>query len=176
MLRGAPASVESSSPRQIATSNFPLRVRATGLPLKSLTAHSTPSTPRTRVRSVSFSAFVCSKYSVLGSITQMSASVTSAIWLPVRLRIPAKMELWFSSRKVQKAIVKTSPRYLARSPVSILSATKFIVFLHGDDGRATGNRHRSFPATSTLDDPYHPTTPTAASKFALLIGDLALPC
>ena len=47
--------------------------------------------------------------------------------LPVRLRIPAKIEVWFSSRKVQKAIVKMKPRYLARSPVSILRATKFML-------------------------------------------------
>src|SRR5437899_2715674 len=30
----------------------------------------------------------------------------------------AKMEVWFSSRNVQKAIAKTRPKYLARSPVS----------------------------------------------------------
>src|SRR5262249_9513632 len=44
----------------------------------------------------------------------------------VRLRIPAKIDVWFSSRNVQKAMVKIRPRYLARSPVSIFSATKFI--------------------------------------------------
>src|SRR5499426_3605339 len=92
-----------------------------------LTAHSTPSTPRTRMRSVSLSDLVCSTYSFLASITQSSASVTSAIWLPVRLRIPAKMDVWFSNRNVQKAMVKIRPRYLARSPVSILSATKFML-------------------------------------------------
>src|SRR5215831_12912575 len=129
ILRGAPVRVASSSPRQMVTANLPLGVRATGLPLKSFTAHCTPSTPRTRARSVSLSALVCSKYSVFESITQMSASVTSAIWLPVRLRIPAKIEVWFSSRNVQKAMVKMRPRYLARSPVNILSAMKFILAL-----------------------------------------------
>src|SRR5215813_5434730 len=39
----------------------------------------------------------------------------------------AKIDVWFSSRKVQKAIAKINPRYLARSPVNILRATKFTV-------------------------------------------------
>src|SRR5262249_54905657 len=65
-------------------------------------------------------------YCVFGSITQMSASVTSKIWLAVRPTTPAKIELWFSSRKDAKAIAKISPRYLARSPISILTATKFM--------------------------------------------------
>src|SRR6266568_773191 len=38
----------------------------------------------------------------------------------------AKIDVWFSSRKVQKAMAKINPRYLARSPVNILSATKFM--------------------------------------------------
>ena len=43
------------------------------------------------------------------------------------IEIPAKMEVWFSSRNVQKAMVKMRPRYLARSPVNILSAMKFTI-------------------------------------------------
>src|SRR5262245_41032317 len=39
------------------------------------------------------------------------------------------MEVWFSSRNVQKAMVKTRPRYLARSPVNIFSAMKFMLVL-----------------------------------------------
>ena len=61
------------------TAYFPLSVFATGLPLNRPTAHATPSTPRTLSRSVSLSAFVCSKYSVFGSITHTDASVTSEI-------------------------------------------------------------------------------------------------
>src|SRR5688572_26233529 len=38
----------------------------------------------------------------------------------------AKMEVWFSSRNVQKAMAKTRPKYLARSPVSMRSAMKFV--------------------------------------------------
>jgi hypothetical protein len=38
----------------------------------------------------------------------------------------AKIDVWFSNKKVQKAIAKISPRYLARSPVNIFSAIKFI--------------------------------------------------
>src|SRR5438128_12445860 len=38
----------------------------------------------------------------------------------------AKIDVWFSSRKVQKAMAKISPRYLARSPVNIRNATKFM--------------------------------------------------
>src|SRR5258708_34990574 len=38
----------------------------------------------------------------------------------------AKIDVWFSSRKVQKAIAKISPRYLARSPVNIFHAIKFM--------------------------------------------------
>src|SRR5262245_41754118 len=126
MLRGAPVSVASSSPSRNAAPNFPVDVRATGLALNRRTAHSTPGTPRTRVRSVSLSAFVCSKYSVFGSITQTSASTTSSTWLPVRFRIPAKIEVWFCSRKVQKEIAKTRARYFARSPVSICNARRGI--------------------------------------------------
>src|SRR5262245_38241108 len=126
IFRGAPARVASSNPTRKDTANLPSRVLATGLPLKSLTAHCTPGTPRTRVRSVSFRALVCSQYSVLGSITQTSASVTSRIWLAVRFRMLAKIEVWFSSRNVQKAIAKTKPKYLARSPVSMRRATKFM--------------------------------------------------
>src|ERR1700745_3481307 len=40
----------------------------------------------------------------------------------------AKIDVWFSSRKVQKAMAKISPRYLARSPVNILNATKFMTY------------------------------------------------
>src|SRR5260370_41871041 len=39
----------------------------------------------------------------------------------------AKIDVWFSSRKVQNAMAKINPRYLARSPVNILKATKFTV-------------------------------------------------
>src|SRR5260370_38298656 len=38
----------------------------------------------------------------------------------------AKIDVWFFSRTVQKAMAKISPRYLARSPVNILNATKFM--------------------------------------------------
>src|SRR5262245_50611839 len=43
----------------------------------------------------------------------------------------AKIEVWFSSRKVQKAMANTRPKYLARSPVSIRRATKFMRHLCG---------------------------------------------
>src|SRR6266566_3838553 len=124
--RGAPARVASSRPIRNDAPNFPVLVRATGLPLNSRTAQPTPATPRTRVRSVSLSAFVWSQYSVIGSMIQISASVTSRIWLAGRLRMLAKIEVWFSSRNVQNAIAKTRPKYLARSPVSMRKATKFI--------------------------------------------------
>src|SRR5258707_5993603 len=131
ILRGAPDSVPSSSPNTIETANFPLRVFATGLPLKRRTAQATPGTLRTRVRSVSLRGLVWSKYSVCGSITQTSASVTSRIWLAVRRMMLAKIEVWFSRRKVQKAMANTRPKYLARSPVSIRRATKFMRHLCG---------------------------------------------
>src|SRR6266403_630545 len=35
----------------------------------------------------------------------------------------AKIDVWFSRRKVQKAMAKISPRYLARSPVNIRSSS-----------------------------------------------------
>lgn len=56
----------------------------------------------------------------------MSASVTSSTWLPVRFMMPAKMDIWLSSRNVEKAKAKTRPKYLALSDMSILRATKFI--------------------------------------------------
>src|SRR5262245_24168735 len=126
ILRGAPASVASSRPIRNETANLPSSVLATGLPLYSRTAHCPPGTPPPRVMSVSLSALVCSQYSVCGSITQTSASVTSRIWLAVRFMMLAKIVVWFSSRKVQNAIAKTRPKYFARSPTSIRSATKFM--------------------------------------------------
>src|SRR5260370_4066695 len=131
ILRGAPESVASSSPNTSETANFPLSGLGAGLPLQRLTAQATPGTLRTRVRSVSLRALVCSKYSVCGSITQTSASVTSRIWLDVRRMMLAKIEVWFSRRKVQKAMANTRPKYLARSPVSIRRATKFMRHLCG---------------------------------------------
>src|SRR6266550_439363 len=157
IFRGAPVSVASSRPSRIQVANFPARVRATGAPLKSFTAHSTPLTPRTRVRSVSFSALVCSKYSVFASITHTSASVTSRIWLPVRLRMLAKIDVWFSSRKVQKAIAKISPRYLARSPVNIFHAIKFMasalltLFSVDDFALFLHSHEKARPVTCELD-------------------------
>src|SRR5215510_294150 len=59
-------------------------------------------------------------------MTQTSASVTSRIWLAVRRMMFAKIDVWFSSRKVQKAIANTRPKYFARSPVSMRNATKFM--------------------------------------------------
>src|SRR5215468_3058903 len=51
--------------------------------------------------------------------------------------ILAKIELWFSRRNVEKAMAKISPIYFARSPVSILSATKFTESLPSRGQRAT---------------------------------------
>ena len=70
-------------------------------------------------------ALTSSKYSVLRSITQTFASVMSTIWLRVRSMMPAKIEAWCAIRKEENAMAKIRPKYLARSPVSILSATKF---------------------------------------------------
>src|SRR5712692_7466370 len=67
-------------------------------------------------------------YSVFLSITQMSASVTSRIKFDVRFMMDANIEVWFSRRKVEKAIAKINPRYFARSCVSIFRATKFMGF------------------------------------------------
>src|SRR5215469_504308 len=126
MLRGAPTNVASSTPIMITTRKFPSNAFARGVPLNNGTAHSIPETPRTRYRSSSVRAFTSSKYCVLRSITQRLASGTSIIWLVVRRMIPAKIELWCDIRKVEKATAKIRPRYLARSPRSICSATKFI--------------------------------------------------
>src|SRR5262249_41299406 len=48
------------------------------------------------------------------------------IWLAVRRMMFAKIDVWFSSRNVQKAIANTKPKYFARSPVSMRNATKFM--------------------------------------------------
>jgi hypothetical protein len=55
-------------------------------------------------------------------MTQMSASLTPRIWLAVRSISPVKIATWFDITIVEKAIPKTRPKYLARSPKSILSA------------------------------------------------------
>jgi hypothetical protein len=60
------------------------------------------------------------------SMTQISASRTSWIWLVVRFMSPAKIEAWCAISIDAKLMVKTSPRYLDRSPVSMRIATKFI--------------------------------------------------
>src|SRR5436309_748796 len=126
ILRGAPTSVASSSPSRITTRNLPSGALARGFPLKSGTAHFTPLTPRTRYRSLSVSALTSSKYCVLRSITQMSASVMSLFWLRVQSMIPANIEDWCAISNEENAMAKIRPRYLARSPVSIFRATKFI--------------------------------------------------
>src|SRR5262249_50043937 len=79
-----------------------------------------------RNRSWSVSALTSSAYCVFASITQIRASRTSLIWLLVRSMMPTKIELWWDIRKVENAMAKIRPRYLARSPVNICQATKFI--------------------------------------------------
>src|SRR5262245_37168879 len=59
-------------------------------------------------------------------MTQMSASLASRIWLAVRNIRPEKIATWFDISIVEKAMPKISPRYLARSPSNILSATPFM--------------------------------------------------
>jgi len=58
-----------------------------------LPAHSTPLTPRTRRQVCVFSALVCSNIRSSHPSTHTSASVTSRIWLPVRLRCSRKSTL-----------------------------------------------------------------------------------
>src|SRR6266436_5218657 len=67
----------------------------------------------------------------------------------------AKIDVWFSSRKVQKAMAKISPRYLARSPVNILRATKFMTqpFLHRDPSHTEGTR-RAFQISRRRTQPW----------------------
>jgi hypothetical protein len=62
----------------------------------------------------------------LESMTQMSASLTSTIWLPVRAMMPAKIDICCDISSVAKVTPKMMPRYLLRSPVSIFSATQFM--------------------------------------------------
>jgi hypothetical protein len=65
----------------------------------------------------------------------------------------AKMDVWFSRRKVQKAMAKTRPKYLARSPVSIRRATKFMRHLCD----------RAETAVSVTEDAGHPLTRRASA-------------
>src|SRR5690348_6487312 len=69
----------------------------------------------------------------------------------------AKIDVWFSSRKVQKAMAKINPRYLARSPVNILRATKFTV------------EPPSFPS---IDDGHHITMPKKIKPMCLSAAEL----
>src|SRR5262249_31804785 len=59
-------------------------------------------------------------------MTQMSASRTSRIWLPVRVRMPMKIDTCCDIKRVAKLTPKIRPRYLLRSPVSIRSAIQFM--------------------------------------------------
>jgi hypothetical protein len=67
----------------------------------------------------------------------------------VRFMMFAKIALWFSSRNVQNAMANTNPKYLARSPVSMRSATKFI---------AAAPRMSLVPIVE-LDDVHHRIAP-----------------
>src|SRR5262249_23695935 len=70
------------------------------------TAHSTPYTPRTRSSWVSVIGSISSTYSTRGSMTQMSASLASRIWLAVRNIRPEKIATWFDISIVEKAMPK----------------------------------------------------------------------
>src|SRR5262245_10333733 len=59
-------------------------------------------------------------------MTQMSASRTSRIGFPVRVRMPMKIDTCCVIRSVANVTPKMSPRNLLRSPVSILSAIQLI--------------------------------------------------
>src|SRR5437879_4793770 len=59
-------------------------------------------------------------------MTQRSASRTSRIWLPVRVRMPMKIETCCAINRVAKVTPKIRPRYLLRSPVSMRSAIQFM--------------------------------------------------
>src|SRR5713101_563355 len=45
--------------------------------------------------------------------------------------MPAKIDVWFCSRNVQKAIAKMRPRYLERSAVSMRNAMNLMTWLRG---------------------------------------------
>ena len=55
-------------------------------------------------------------------MTQMSQSEMSRIWLVVRAKMPTKIDTCWAISTVANITPKTMPRYLARSPVSILNA------------------------------------------------------
>src|SRR5215510_10416986 len=73
-------------------------------------------------------------------MTQISASRASRIWLAVRSISPANIEIWFDISIVENAMPKMRPIYFARSPSRILSATRFMRALRGE------NRGNGFPA------------------------------
>src|SRR5215831_2467249 len=131
-----------------------------------------PGTPRTRYKSSSVRAFTSSKYCVLRSITQRLASDTSMIWLVVRRMIPAKIELWCDIRKVENATAKMRPRYLARSPRSICTATKFIEAPFLNDYWIVNTVHqlRNFfgPVCSSFADPFDQDVDHAINQAILL--------
>ena len=76
----------------MALSSVPWRVRICVVALKKGTAHATPSTPRTRGRTVSRSGNGTSIVFTAASMTQMSASRTSLITLEARASSPKKIE------------------------------------------------------------------------------------
>src|SRR5262249_52430098 len=59
-------------------------------------------------------------------MTQISASRTSRIGFPVRVRMPMKIDTCCVIRSVANVTPKMSPRNLLRSPVSIRSAIQLI--------------------------------------------------
>src|SRR5262249_13419614 len=72
-------------------------------------------------------------------MTQTSASRTSRIWLPVRVRMPMKIDTCCVMSSVANVTPKMSPKYLLRSPVSIRRASQFItrIPLSSPEGPAT---------------------------------------
>ena len=123
---GPPIRVSSSRPTTLHVWKVPLGSLAFNSPLYMGTAHATPSTPRTLSTSVSFSGLRSSMYCTFGSITQISGSVVSVRNPNVRVISPRNIaDCWVMSSDANVNPM-TMPRYLARSPISIFKAMKFI--------------------------------------------------
>ena len=123
MSPGPPMSVASSIPITLHVWNVPSGRRALMSPLYSGIAQSTPSMPRTRSNCVSCIGLMSSTNCTFESITQMSGCCVSAMNPYVRVISPTKIDACCVMSSDANVIPMMMPRYFARSPISIFSAT-----------------------------------------------------
>src|SRR5262252_3199990 len=105
-------------------------------------------------------------------MTQISASVMSSICERVRFMSPAKIEACCVIRNELNEMAKINPMYLARSPVSMASASQFMASqpLPGFSERIASDREtRTFRGLSRIAVPFMSISPTPSSMYRITV-------